>query len=245
MKKKLLIPLLGLLLLSACSKKAEQKPKIALPSAQSILVKTSKTNFKTMHAIWQQTNSSGQVLQKTTAKYSKSPLVLYANFTTDSNHYQLWIKGKHSYVKMEGTASEKWFKTSLSKSSSYSNLTGDAAKIALMSFTSDAKLFKVAKNNKGYRLTYNGNSQKIWQDISDNQVITSVIGLDLNEVKPKSSKITIDTDSKSNLTSLKIDSKYSESGQIKHLQFTADQINQLPPLSVPKKVLASAVVLSD
>lgn len=245
MKRKSLaysIILLLTLAVTACAKPNTNESKSPLPSAQTVLTEAVKSNFKTMRATWRQTNAEGKVLQKTEAKYNHQPLVLYANFTTNSNHYQIWLNHKASYVKMQGTATNQWFKTKLSKSSSYAQLTDDAAKAALLSFTDHAKLFKVKQTN-GYQLTYQGTSGKIWHDISGNNVITSIIGLDLNEVKPAEMKVKIAIDKKYQLQAIMIDAAYHESGSKKHLQFSVDQINKLPALKIPSKIQKAAIDL--
>lgn len=197
-----------------------------------------------MHASWMQTNASGKTLQKAEAKFNKKPLVVYANFTTNSNHYTMWIDHKNSYIQSQGTATNRWFKTKPGKTSSYAELTDSLAKSALMNFSSQsAKLFKVKKTANGYFLTYSGKNSKLWKEIIQNTMITSVIGIDQNTLKNGTIKMQIATDAKYNLTQLNVDAEYHESSNIRHLKMNIDQINKLPEMKIPNHIIKSAVNL--
>lgn len=239
-----LLVILGLTL-SACSSN-NNKSAESLPSAQTILNDAEKTNLKTMRATWQQTNSSGKTLQKATAQYNKKPLVVYANFTTTANHYKMWISGKNNYVQMQGTSTDKWFKTKLSKTSSYAALTDSLAQSALASFNSKSlKKFKVAKTDNGYAISYKGSNKTIWNQLIQNGMITSVIGIDTDSIKPGKVNIMINTDKNYNLTKLSSTVGYKENNSTKNIAVTIDQINQLKNLKVPNKVVKSAVDLGS
>lgn len=247
-KNKFLKPfgfLLALLLavsLAACSKQKAQPRKPQLPSAKTVLIKAENTKFDNMHCTWLQTNASGRTLQKAEVKYNHHPLVVFANFTTNANHYKMWIRGKNNYVQMQGTATKRWFKTKLSKTSSYVQLTGDLAEAAIISFTKNAKLFKVSQGaNKGYVLSYNGKSKKMWKDVNQGSMISSIIGIDTDNAKPRSIKVLFKTDRHYHLTNVQIDAAYRDENSLKHLKMNINEINQLGTLKVPKEVTSTAV----
>lgn len=250
MKKRKLFSLIALaflaLALTACSKSNSNSSKNNLPSAQTVLSKAQNTKFNSMHATWLQTNNKNQTLQKAEARYQKKPLVVFADFTTNSNHYKMWINGKNNYVQMQGTATNRWFKTKLGKASEYAQLTDDLAQSALMTFSSSsAKLFKVAKTNNGYALNYSGKNKKIWKEIIQNTMITSVIGIDTDNIKPGQVTIKINTNQKYDLTKLKIDAAYKEGKSEKHIKMVINNINQLAKMQIPSTVTKSAVDLGS
>ena len=248
MKKKSLFSLLFLALLtifvSACSKNSVQKNN--LPSPQVILSKAQNTKFKSLHATWLQTATSGQTLQKAEARFQKKPLTIFAYFTTNSNHYKMWMNDKQNYVQMQGTASNHWSKTKMGKASSYAQLTDQLAQSALMTFSSNsAKLFKVRRSSNGYQLTYTGNNKKIFNEIIQNTMITSVIGIDTNNIKPVKMVISLNTNQKYDLNKLNIDVTYKEKKAPKHIKMIINQINGLPKMQIPSNVTKSAVDLGS
>ncbi len=250
MKKKFLnililfLTILFALNLAACSQQKKATPKKpALPSAKTVLINAEGTKFNNMHCQWLQTDNNDKILQKAEVKYSKKPLVVYANFTTNSDHAKMWIEGKKNYIQMQGTATKRWFKTKLSKKSAYQQLTGDLAEAAMISFTKQAKLFKVTQSNNGYAVNYSGTSKKIWNDINQGSMISSIIGVDTDDAKPGQMQITFNTDKKYNLENLKIDAAYQDEGKIRHLKMTIDQINKVGQLKIPASVTKNAVDL--
>ena len=84
--------LLALLFLTACSKTGSKKT-ANLPTAKTILTKAEKDNFNSMHASWNE-SANQKTQQKAEAQYTKKPTVIYANVSSNSNHYQMWIEGK-------------------------------------------------------------------------------------------------------------------------------------------------------
>ncbi|WP_154881562.1 hypothetical protein [Lactobacillus intestinalis] len=239
-----LVAILGVNL-AACS---DQKKKAAAttPSAQTILTKAQNTNLKNMKATWKQTSPSGQILQKASAKYSKKPLVVYANFTTNSNHYKMWIENKTNYIQMQGTDTNKWFKTKLTKASSYAQLTDDLAKSTLLTLsTSNANLFKTKQTKKGYEVYYHGNNKKLWNEIIQNSPVTSVIGVDLNKAKPKKINIKIRTNKDYTLKSVSIGADYTDGSKDKKLSMKINDINKLKKLEVPASIKKNAVNLGN
>ncbi len=241
-----LVLLVGIGLSACSSNNGKQKTSESLPSAQTILNKAEQTDFKTMTASWNQTDNNNRTLQKATAKYNKKPLVVFANFTTTSNHYKMWISGKNSYVQMQGTATNKWFKTKLTKTASYAQLTDKLAQTALMSIgSSSLKKFKVNKTSSGYSVTYKGTDKKIANNLLQNGMITSVIGIDPDELKTEKVDITINTDKKYNLTDFTTNLAYNEDSSHKNVQVKIDQINKSKPLKIPNKIVKSAVDLGS
>lgn len=238
--------LLAILTLTACSNKKSTTTQSSTPSAKTILAKTQTTKFSSLHATWLQTDKNNQTLQKAEASYQKKPLIIYADFTTNSNHYKMWINSKHNYVQMQGTSSKRWFKTKLGKASSYAQLTDDLAQSTLMTFSSNsAKLFKVKKAANGYTLTYSGKNKTLWSEIIKNSMITSVIGIDTNKVKPGKVNVKIETDKNYSLTGLTIDAAYKENNSEKHLKMVIDKINQVSKMQIPSSVTKSAVDLGS
>lgn len=232
------------LVLAACSKNSSSQNKSQLPSATTILNGAQKTKINNFESIWQQTNQNHKVSQKAEVKFCKQPFVIYANFTTNNNHYQMWGNHKNSFIQMQGTATKKWFKTKLSKTASYRQLS-DALITNALQTLDQIKKFQVNKTNQGYQLTYQGRNQKLWQDLLNSAVITSVIGLDQNNVKLKQIKINLQTDHHYNLTSLKLDNQYQENKENKNIQIKIDQINKSAQLKIPNKVTKSAVDLGS
>ncbi|MGQ5708238.1 hypothetical protein [Lactobacillus sp. PSON] len=236
---------LGLILiftLSACS--TSKSKTNSLPSAKTVLSGAQNTDLNTLQATWTQANSKKQIEQKALVKYNKKPLVMFADFTTSSNHYKMWINNKTNYIQMRGTATDKWFKTKLTNTSSYSQLADSIAKNALLNFDdSTAKLFKVKKTSNGYSLTYQGSSEKIWDIIKQNSCLTSTIGIDFSSAKPVNSDIIINTDKDYKLTNLKVLAKYKNQNELKTLSMKVTDINKLGKLEVPSSVTKNAVNL--
>lgn len=242
--KKFIIGLIGLfvLLLAGCyTNNKTTKKENNLPSAKTILTKAQKTKFDSMHATWNETEN-GNTIQKAEAQYVKNPTVIYANVSTASNHYKMWIEGKNNYIQMKGTSTDHWFKTKLGKSSSYAVLT-DSLNNMLDPFVAANKQFKVTKKGNDYVLSYKGNNKKIWNAIVSDSAITALIGIDLDDVKPINNEIKIDVDKNYNITDVKVVSTYKDDGQKRTFTMNADQIDQIKNLSVPANVQKGAVDL--
>lgn len=233
--------LLALLFLTACSKTVSNKT-ANLPTAKTILTKAEKDNFNSMHASWNE-SANQKTQQKAEAQYTKKPTVIYANVSSNSNHYQMWIEGKNNYIKMKGTNSQHWFKTKLSKTSAYGAITDSLNGSLLMPFIPTAKSFKVKQNGKDYLLTYKGNNKKIWNAIISDSAFTALIGIDLDNVKPIKNDIQINVDQNYHIKKVNIDSTYKDDGQKKNFTMQIDQINQVKKLTVPASVKKSAVDL--
>lgn len=242
-KKKILfwVLLTFVLILTACSK---SKPQTAnsLPTAKTVLTTAQKTKINNFHSVWTQTNDNSKVLQKAEVKYSKKPFVIFANFTTNSNHYKMWLNHKNNYIQMQGTSTKKWFKTKLSKSAPYQQLSDALVLNSLQAFN-QVKDFKVKKNSQGYLLTYQGKNKQLWQDLIASSLITSIIGIDQNNAKAGLAKVNLQTDRHYHLTGLQLTYGYQENKTKKQIQVVIDQVNKLSKLSIPIQITKSAVDL--
>lgn len=228
-----------LLVLTGCSSNLNTQKGNALPSAKTILTNAQKTKFKSMHATWNE-SSTTKVLQKAEAQYVSDPIVVFANVSNSSNHYQMWIEGKNNYIQTKGSNTNRWFKTKLSKANSYSTLT-DSLGTMLTPFVGTSKLFKVKRKGDNYALIYNGNSKNMWNAIISDSAITSLIGIDLDDVKPLNNEIQIDIDKHYSVNDVKIVSTYKDDGQKKTFTMKVDQIDQIQNLTVPANVKKSAI----
>lgn len=242
LQKKFFIGLIGLIVifLAGCSK-PQPKKENTLPSAKTILTQAQKTKFKSMHARWTE-NIKNKTVQDAEVEYVTNPTVVHADVSSTSNHYKMWIEGKNNYIQMKGTSTNHWFKTKMGKNSSYAVIT-DNLNSMLLPFIQIAKLFKVEKNGNNYALTYKGNSKRMWKAIVSDSAITSLIGIDLDSVKPINNDIQIDVDKNFNINDVKVGATYHDDGQKKTFTMNADQIGEIKKLAVPKSVKKNAVDL--
>lgn len=240
--KTLILGLIAILAfgLSACSQKST-KSENNLPSAKTILNKAQKANYQSMHATWDE-KANGKTLQKAEAQYTTKPTIVYANVSATSNHYQMWIEGKNSYIQMKGTSTNRWFKTS-AKAGTYSSFIQSFNGNLLTPFVQLNKKFKVNKKGNDYALTYKGNDKKIWNAIISDSAVTTLIGIDIDDVKPINTEIKIGVDKNYDVNDIKIASTYRDDGEKKTFTMNADQIGQIKKLSVPTEVKKNAVDL--
>lgn len=241
--KNLIIALVCLLavFLTACSAEKSKNKGNTLPSSKTILTKAQKENFKSLQANWVEKDRT-KTLQKAEVKYTLKPTVVYADVAAESNHYKMWLENKNSYIQMKGTRTKRWFKTK-SESNTYSSLVKNLNGNLLTPFVSLSKQFKVKQNGTGYQLSYQGKSRKVWNAIVSNAGITSLIGIDIDDVKPIASEIQITTDRDYQVTGVKIASTYKDDGEKKSFKMQVDQINKVEKLSVPTSVKKAAIDL--
>lgn len=241
--KKIFICLIGLfvLLLTGCSSSNNKKKDNSLPSAKTILTNAQKNKFSSMHVNWTE-DIAGKTTQEAEAQYVKNPTVIYANVSTTSNHYKMWIEGKNNYIQMKGTSTNRWFKTKLAKNSTYSVLT-DSLNSMIVPFIGTSKNFKVKQKGNNYALIYKGNNKKIWNAIISDSTVTALIGIDLDNVKPINNEIQIDVDKNYDINDVKVSSTYKDDAKKKTFTMNADQINQIETLSVPNSIKKNAVDL--
>lgn len=240
--KNILLVLVGMLavFLAGCSVQTSKKTN-TLPSAKSILTKAQKDTYKSMHASWVEADSA-KILQKADLKYTTNPTVVYADVAAASNHYKMWIQGKTSYIQMKGTSSSHWFKTK-SKDNDYSSLIKTLNGSLLTPFVNLGKQFKVKRNGNGYVLQYQGNNKKIWNAIVSDSGVTSLIGIDIDDVKPIEDNIQIKVDGDYHLTGAKIAASYRDDGEKKKFTMNVDQIDQVKKLAIPTSIKKNAVDL--
>lgn len=229
--------------LAACQQKHAAPPQKQVPTSSQLFNQIVQQKPKSCQSHWQQTNGSGKVLQAVQVKYQRQPLVVYANFMTRANHFRMWISGKTNYIQMQGTASKHWFKTKLAKSSAYAQITDDLVPVISQTFGQQAKLFHVRSVGNNYELVYHGRSQKIWRSLCDNALIASVIGVDLDHVKPADSTIIFQTNRHSHLRQIRLQCSYRDEGHDKQLRLRVDHLNQGQRLAIPRFILHSAVNL--
>lgn len=243
--KKFIFALVSVLaiFLAGCSNSSQTSKKTnTLPSAKTILTKAEKDTYKSMHATWTEADST-KTLQKAAVQYTTNPTVVYADVAATSNHYKMWIEGKTSYIQMKGTSSSRWFKTKSKDNDNYSSLIKSLNGSLLAPFVSLGKQFKVKQAGNGYVLQYKGNNKKIWNAIISDSGVTSLIGIDIDDVKPIESDIQIKVDSNYHMTGVKIASTYKDDGEKKKFTMTVDQIGQVKKLSIPASVKKNAVDL--
>lgn len=231
-----------ILVLSACSQNKSKTAKTQV-NAQTLIATASNTKINNLNTTWQQMNGQKTAMQSANLKYQTKNQIAYGNFATNSNHYQIWVKGNTSYMQMNGTATKKWFKTSSQKNLNFAKLTTLLPAEIFSIF--NAKSFKVTTNNAGYLLTYQGKNNKIWKQILNGNLLPSDIGLDPKEVKPGQIKLTVNLSKKANLKNLTLIANYQANNKTNSLYLKLDQINQLPILSIPKSITKSAVDLAD
>lgn len=225
--------------LSACHRR---KPQPA-PSPARIIARAEGTKIKSMSASWRQVDQGGKVEQAIDAKYQKKPLVVYADMTTKSNKQKIWLNSQNTYIQSKGTATNRWFKTKISKANDYAQLTDDLSRSILMDLSSYADKFSdatVAKNGD-YYLTYSGHSKKLFKSLVNDTMITSVVGIDSNTIKPKHVKFTLVTDHFCSLKSINVQITYVENGQTKQAKVNVNNINKMKHMSVPTSVTKTAV----
>lgn len=227
--------------LSACSKKSPKTN--TLPSAKTILTKAQKTNYPSLAASWSE-KANGALLQKAEVKYSAKPTVVYANVSAVSNHYQMWAESKNSYIQMKGTNTNHWFKTS-ANSGTYSSFIQSLNGSLLTPFIKLQKQFKVNKQADNYVLVYQGNNKKVWNAIISDSSVTTLMGIDTNDVKPINNKIQITLNKDYQVTNVNVVSSYKDDGQKKVLTMKVDQIGKVKNLSIPKQVKTNAVDLGE
>lgn len=244
MNKKLILGLVALLalFLSACSQKSA-KSGDNLPSAKTILTKAQKANYNSMHATWDE-KSNGKTSQKAAVEYTTKPTIIYANVSATSNYYKMWVEGKNSYIQMKGTNSSHWFKTT-TKAGTYSSFIQSLNGNLLTPFIPLHKQFKVKKNDNNYALIYKGNNKRVWNAIVSDAAVTTLIGIDIDDVKPINTEIQVDVDKNYNVNDVKIVSSYKDDGQKKTLTMNVDQIDQIKKLSVPSAVKKNSVDLGN
>lgn len=230
-----------LLLLAGCSAGNNSSKTNTLPSAKTILTKAQKTKFNSMHVNWTE-STNGRITQKAMAQYVNNPTVVFANVSSTSNHYKMWIEGKTNYIQMKGTNTNHWFKTKLTKSNTYSVLT-ESLNNMVVPFIDISKVFKVKAQGNNYALIYKGNNKKIWNAIVSDSAITALIGIDLDNVKPINNEIQIDVDKNYSINDVKVTSTYKDDSKKKTFTMNADQINQIKNLTVPASVKKGAVDL--
>ena len=241
--KKIFVCLIGLfaLLLVSCSTNSSKKKANSLPSAKTILTNAQKNKFNSMHVNWME-NTAGKTTQEAEAQYVKNPTVVYANVSTPSNHYKMWIEGKNNYIQIKSTITNLFFKTKLTKNSTYSVLI-DSLNSMLVPFIDASKNFKVKQNGNDYALIYKGNNKKIWNAITSDSAVTALIGINLDDVKPINNEIQIDVEKNYSINDVKVSSTYKDDAKKKTFTMNADQINQIKTLSVPTSIKKNAVDL--
>lgn len=241
--QKFLLALVSVLaiFLAGCANQTSKKTN-SLPSAKTILTKAEKDSYKSLHASWVEADSA-KTLQKAAVKYTTNPTVVYTDVAATSNHYKMWVKGKTSYIQMKGTSSSHWFKIKSKDNGNYSSLIKSLNGSLLSPFVNLGKQFKVKRSGSGYVLQYKGNNKKVWNAIISDSGVTSLIGIDIDDVKPIESDIQIKVDAGYHLSEAKIASTYKDDGEKKSFTMDVDQIGQVNKLTIPSSVKKNAVDL--
>lgn len=86
-------------------------------------------------------------------------------------------------------------------------------------------------------------TKKVWNAIVSNAAVTTLIGIDIDDVKPINTEIQVDVNKNYNVNDVKIASSYKDDGQKKTLTMNVDQIDQIKKLSIPSTVKKNSVDL--
>jgi hypothetical protein len=240
-KKIYLLALLALvsLFLAACAK----------PSPQSLIKKAHQSkiaNFQLKIDEHYYENAKpvhfyGQI------NYQRSPFVMQTDLTQSGDqNVKMWVGQHYAYVKYYKDQQEAWYKAKLSQFTTISHfqqLVKDMDTLTLSQ--KSAKLFTVSQAKNGWRLSYTGRSQRLWQEITENNGLATLSNdSQMAAAKLQQIKMTIDFSQKKQLTGLVIYAKYKIKGQTSSTKLSMLKVNQQKKLAIPKTVIKNSVDVS-
>lgn len=240
-KKIYLLALLALvsLFLAACAK----------PSPQSLVKKAQQSkiaNFQLKIDEHYYENAKpvhfyGQI------NYQRSPFVMQTDLTQSGDqNVKMWVGQRYAYVKYYKDQQEAWYKAKLSQFTTISHfqqLVKDMDTLTLSQ--KSAKLFTVSQAKNGWRLSYTGRSQRLWQEITEtNGLATLSNDSQMAAAKLQQIKMTIDLNKQKQLTGLAIYAKYKIKGQTSSTKLSMLKVNQQKKQAIPKTVIKNSVDVS-
>lgn len=241
-KKKIhLLALLALvsLFLAACAK----------PSPQSLVKKAqqSKINNFQLKIDERYYGNDKPVRFYGQINYQRSPFVMQTDLTQSGDqNVKMWLGQRYAYVKYYKDQQEAWYKAKLSQFTTISHFQQVVKDMETLTLSQkSAKLFTVSQAKNGWRLSYTGKSQRLWQEITETNGLASLSNdSQMAKAKLQQIKMTIDLNKRKQLTSLAIYTKYKVKGQTSSTKLSMLKVNQQKKLAIPKTVIKNSVDVS-
>lgn len=241
-KKKIhLLALLALvsLFLAACAK----------PSPQSLVKKArqSKINNFQLKIDERYYENAKPVRFYGQINYQRSPFVMQTDLTQSGDqNVKMWLSQRYSYVKYYKDQQEAWYKAKLSQFTTISHFHQVVKDMDTLTLSQkSAKLFTVSQAKNGWRLSYTGKSQRLWQEITETNGLASLSSDNqMAKAQLQQIKMTIDLNKQKQLTGLAIYAKYKVKGQTSSTKLSMLKVNQQKKLAIPKTVIKNSVDVS-
>lgn len=241
-KKKIhLLALLALvsLFLAACAK----------PSPQSLVKKAqqSKINNFQLKIDERYYENAKPVHFYGQINYQRFPFVMQADLTQSGDqNVKMWVSQRYAYVKYYKDQQEAWYKAKLSQFTTISHFQQVVKDMDTLTLSKkSAKLFTVSQAKNGWRLSYTGKSQRLWQEITETNGLASLSNdSQMAAAKLQQIKMTIDLNKQKQLTGLAIYAKYKVKGQTSSTKLSMLKVNQQKKLAIPKTVIKNSVDVS-
>lgn len=241
-KKKIhLLALLALvsLFLAACAK----------PSPQSLVKKAqqSKINNFQLKIDEHYYKNAKPVRFYGQINYQRSPFVMQTDLTQSRDqNVKMWLSQRYAYVKYYKDQQVAWYKAKLSQFTTISHFHQVVKDMDTLTLSQkSAKLFTVNQAKNGWRLSYTGKSQRLWQEITETNGLASLSSDNqMAKAKLQQIKMTIDLNKQKQLTGLAIYAKYKVKGQTSSTKLSMLKVNQQKKLAIPKTVIKNSVDVS-
>ena len=241
-KKKIhLLALLALvsLFLAACAK----------PSPQSLVKKArqSKINNFQLKIDERYYENAKPVRFYGQINYQRSPFVMQTDLTQSGDqNVKMWLGQRYAYVKYYKDRQEAWYKAKLSQFTTISHFHQVVKDMDTLTLSQkSAKLFTVSQAKNGWRLSYTGKSQRLWQEITETNGLASLSSDNqMAKAQLQQIKMTIDLNKQKQLTGLTIYAKYKVKGQTSSTKLSMLKVNQQKKLAIPKTVIKNSVDVS-
>lgn len=241
-KKKIhLLALLALvsLFLAACAK----------PSPQSLVKKAqqSKINNFQLKIDEHYYKNAKPVRFYGQINYQRSPFVMQTDLTQSGDqNVKMWLGQRYAYVKYYKDQQVAWYKAKLSQFTTISHFQQVVKDMDTLTLSQkSAKLFTVSQAKNGWRLSYTGKSQRLWQEITETNGLASLSSdSQMAKAQLQQIKMTIDLNKQKQLTGLAIYVKYKIKGQTSSTKLSMLKVNQQKKLAIPKTVIKNSVDVS-